>query len=98
MKVTEHASERLKERNGLNKKSHDRIAEKVLTNGVTHSQTKGSLKKWIDSLYFKNKRANNIRLYGDKVYIFCDETLITVMQIPNNLIKEVNKIRKKQIV
>ena len=94
MKVTKHANDRLKERNGLNKKSCARISEKAFREGITHSQTKGSLNKWITSLYFKNKKANNIRLYGDKAYIFCSETLVTVLPIPNNLLKDVNRIRK----
>lgn len=31
--------------------------------------------------------ANNIRIYGDKAYIFNDETLITVIQVPQELTK-----------
>ena len=94
MEVSNHAEERLKERCGFNKKSVDRMAEKAFMEGITHSQTKGNLNKWITSLYFKNKRANNIRLYGDKAYIFCDETLVTVIQIPNNLMKNLKAMVK----
>ena len=94
MRVSKHAKDRLKERCGLNKKSHDRIAAKALLEGITHSQTKGHLNKRITSLYFKNKNANNIRLFGDKAYIFCDEILVTIIQIPANLTKEVTRIKK----
>jgi hypothetical protein len=95
MVITNHAENRLKERSGLGKKSQERIVAKVLKEGITHSQTKGSLKKWVDSLYFRNKNANNIRLYGDKAYIFCNEVLVTVLQIPANLTKNINKIKNK---
>lgn len=44
------------------------------------------------SLYFKNKNANNIRLYGDKAYIFCDKVLVTVIQIPTGLMKDFKKM------
>lgn len=83
--VSKHAETRLRERCGINRKSAQRIAEKAFNDGTQHSQTKGNLKKWVTSLYFNNKAANNIRLYGDKAYIFGGETLITVLQIPSNL-------------
>lgn len=96
IEITEHASERLKERNGLTKSSQDRITEKVLRNGIRHGDTSGQLKRWVDRLYLTGKRANNIRLYGDKAYLFRDATLITVLQIPNRLQPAVNKISKRK--
>lgn len=89
--VTKHAQKRLKERCGVNKKSADRMAKKALQNGMKHSETTGNLKKWVDGLYFYNKSANNIRLYGDKAYIFHGQDLITVLQIPHNLVKFVKR-------
>lgn len=83
--VSKHAETRMKERCGINKRSAQKMAEKAFKMGVTHSQTKGNLKKWVTSLYFSHKTANNIRLYGDKAYIFAGETLITVLQVPSNL-------------
>nr|DAY91531.1 MAG TPA: hypothetical protein [Caudoviricetes sp.] len=38
-------------------------------------------------MYFYNQTANNIRLYGDKAYIFAGSTLVTVIQIPPDLLK-----------
>lgn len=95
MEVSKHAEERLKERCGFSKKTCERMAQKAFYEGVTHSQTKGRLNKWVTSLYFRNKSANNIRLYGDKAYIFCDETLVTVIQIPIDLMKDLKSMIKK---
>lgn len=93
--VTEHAKKRLKERNGLNKKSIDRMAEKALNEGIRHSQTKGNLNKWISKQFFYNHKASNIRLYGDKAYLFTkDDKLITVLQIPASLMKDFKKMVK----
>lgn len=92
MSLSNHAKTRMKERCGFNKKSCERMAEKAFNEGICHNQTKGPLNKWVTSLYFKNKKSNNIRLYGDKAYIFCDETLVTVLQIPTNLMKNLNKM------
>ena len=85
--VSEHAKKRLRERCGLKKRSVQRMAEKAFTNGIRHSDTRGRLNKWVTSLYFYNKTADNIRLYGDKAYIFADSTLVTVIQIPPDLLK-----------
>lgn len=96
MEISMHAAERLKERCGMNKKSMQRMAQKVFDEGIRHSQTKGRLNKWVTGLYFKNPKAKNIRLYGDKAYIFCGEILVTVIQIPAGLMKDFKKMVKKR--
>lgn len=96
MKVTKHAKERMKQRCGLNAKSSDRIAKIAYEKGLRHADLTGNLKKWVDGLYFKNTVANQIRLYGDKTYIFHDTDLITVLQTPHNLVKEADKLRIKK--
>jgi len=96
MKVTEHAKNRMKERCGLNKKSKDRIVQKVFHEGIRHCETKGRLNKWVTSLWGRNKSANEIRLYGGKAYIFCGETLVTVLPIPPNLMKDFSKMTTKK--
>lgn len=85
MTITQHAKQRMKERCGFNKKTAERMAKKAFDEGITHAQTKGKLNKWITSLYFKNEKANNIRLYGDYCYLFYGETLVTVIPVPVNL-------------
>lgn len=85
--VSKHAVRRLKERCGLNKRSAQRMADKAFTDGIRHSDTRGRLNKWVTSLYFYNRTADNIRLYGDKAYIFAGSTLVTVIQIPPDLLK-----------
>ena len=87
MIVTKHAKQRIKQRCGVSEKSSLRIAKIAYENGLRHSDLTGNLKKYVDGLYFKNKNANQMRLYGDKVYVFHNEKLITVLQIPHNLVK-----------
>ena len=96
VEVSRHALKRLQERSGLSKKSAQRIAEKAFTRGITHGETKGNLNKYVTSLYFNNTKANNIRLYGDKAFIFAGETLVTVLQIPSNLTKDMKKLVKNK--
>ncbi len=95
MTITEHAKQRMKERCGFNKKTAERMAKKAFYEGMPHAQTKGKLNKWITSLYFKNVKANNIRLYGNYAYIFAGETLVTVIPVPVGLRKDLeNMIRR----
>lgn len=96
MIVTKHAKQRMKQRCGLNDKSSERLAKIAYEKGLKHGNLTGNLKKWVDSLYFKNRTANQIRLYGDKAYIFQNEKLITVIQIPHNLVKEVVRISRER--
>lgn len=85
IEVSRHAYERLHERCGLSRKAATRMAEKAFYIGMKHSDTKGQINRWITSLYFNNKNANNIRLYGNFAHIFCNKILVTVLEIPNNL-------------
>ena len=45
--VTRHAADRMLERGGLNRKSIQRIANQVYSNGYPIERTKGRLRKWI---------------------------------------------------
>lgn len=94
MKISNHARQRMKERCGFNRKSQERMVEKAFNEGITHKQTKGKMNRWVTSLFFKNCNANNIRLFGDFAYVFCGETLVTVIGIPINLKKDFQKMIK----
>ena len=92
MMISNHARKRMKERCGFNKKTCDRMAKKAFTDGIAHKQTRGRLNKWVTSLFFKNCNANNIRIYGDNAYIFCGETLVTVIPVPADLRKDLDRM------
>lgn len=83
--ITRHAEQRLKERVGLGKKALQRTAEAAYDKGIKHCETTDNHNKWDTSLYFANRNANNIRLYNDKAWIFSDQKLITVIQVPVSL-------------
>lgn len=83
--ITKHAEKRLKERVGLGKKALQRAADAAYDKGAKHCETTGNLNKWVTSLYFNNRDANNIRLYNDKAWIFAGQKLITVIQVPSTL-------------
>lgn len=92
--LTVHGEERIKDRIG--KKINIDIANKALNNGISHSETTGSLKRYIDSLYFRNQSANNIKIYNYNVYIFVNTLLITILMLPNKYKSTVDKIKIKK--
>ena len=95
MEISRHAKQRIRERVGVGKKTVDKVAAKALEKGIPHNKTKGRLNKWITEQYFYSERANNIRIYGEKAYIFRFETLITVIPLPRGLAKDLKKMIKE---
>jgi hypothetical protein len=91
--ITEHAYDRAKERLSWKPKALDKMAEKAFSEGIQHKDTKGSLHKYITKLWFQYRNANNIRIYGENVYFFIGNKLITLYQLPNNLRKHVKFCR-----
>lgn len=113
VEVTEHAFDRLRERSGINKKAAVRLSERAYEKGIKHNETKGNLYRYISSVTSNSNKGSIIRLYGDKIFIFnksdkrnrvvLDDngdriiSLVTVIQVPNRLIKTINsKMSKKK--
>lgn len=50
--------------------------------GLRREDTHGSFRRYLDYLYHYNESANNIRVWAEKVYIFSDNSLVTVLNLP----------------
>lgn len=88
--ATKHAYTRAKQRLGWPKSALNNMMPIAFAKGVTHASAKGKLSKFITKKWLENKRANNIRIYGEVVYFFHDNVLITMYQINNYLKKYVS--------
>lgn len=79
--ISKHAYERLKERNGWNRKASDRMVGRVYSDGLRPEQVKGYLKGWVNK---KNEYSadKEFVLFGEKLYIFQDRTMLTVLPVP----------------
>lgn len=88
MYVTRHAKKRLHEREGTKKSAVYRKASLVLERGYKVEETKGRLRRWVDS---NRTGEENMRIYGDKLYIFVGESLITVYQVPNAIARNLRR-------
>lgn len=93
--LTKHASMRMSQRCGIQKKTQAKVVRRAWRHGLTHSESSvdPNLKRWVDGLYLSQRKPNKILLYGNGAYLFKDEVLITVINIPDNLQAEVNRLR-----
>lgn len=84
--ITEHAYSRRK-RLGLSKKALERLSKKAYTNGISSKDTDNvKLKKYLYKTYC-SAMSNNIKIYGEFVYIFRGNTLVTVYEIDQKIKK-----------
>lgn len=91
--ATEHAYDRAKERLNWKAKVLDKMMQKAYEEGIQHKDTKGSLKRYITKLWFKYKFCNNVRIYGENIYFFCDQKLITLYRLDQKMIKHLQYCR-----
>ena len=87
----------MKSRNGIKYKSQERLIARVLEFGISRKDVTGQLAKYFDRLYLSfGKTANNIRIYGDYVYIMNDETLITTYPVDKKLSSQIKGVFAKR--
>lgn len=93
IEATDHAYERAKERFRWRKRTLDRMMKKAYNEGITHADTVGSLNNYITEVWAKYKSANNIRIYGENMYLFRFNKLITLYRLPTELTKHVKNFK-----
>lgn len=85
--ATAHAYKRARERLGWSKSTLDRMIVRIYTEGLSHDETKGRLYHFIANSRSRYEITNNTRIYGEVIYFFRDNTLITMYRLNNDLIK-----------
>lgn len=82
--ISDHAMERLKQRNNWNKKTALRMIRKVYENGIDPQNVSGPISKWIKTREAVKEPGDVLKLYGNNLYIFNRQTLITVYAVPKS--------------
>ena len=86
IKVSKHCQYRGKQRVNVRGKSFVHLAIKAFNYGIGYFDTKDhQLKKYLNRKYKNKHKANNIRVYGHFVYMFRDNHLLTVIDLPEYL-------------
>lgn len=96
IKISEHAYQRIKERMGVGRKAAIKIVEDAFEKGITHAETNGRLRRYIDGQAMTHlQKGIQLKIYGGMIYCFVrdldagDEedayVLQTVLFVPDNL-------------
>lgn len=80
--ISEHAMKRIRERVGLNKSAALRMVKKVYDNGKNADDVKGYLSGWLRNSQIKSERGDKYLIYGEHLYVFDGNMLVTVINIP----------------
>lgn len=91
--ITSHAYERAKERLGWDAGALEKMAKRSFSDGIKHSDTKGKLNRWLTKLWFNYKTCNNVRIYGQNIFFFRNNILITLYQVPNEFKKYIKTVK-----
>lgn len=85
--VSGHAYKRARQRISWNQNALNRMTVLAYTNGLRRYELKGRLKHFVNELQEDAERKPQIRIYGEVLYIFSHQTLVTLYQIPSELRK-----------
>jgi len=91
--ATKHAYKRAKERLGWKKKVLDKMMLKAFDHGIRHKDAKGSFRKYLNKLWLEHKFCNNVRVYGENIFFFKNNLLITLYRIDNRYRKHLSYLR-----
>lgn len=96
IRITQHAFDRAKERLKLNNEAFKRLTAMAFCFGIQKEETRGKLRKYVDERCFEHPH-NDIRIYGENIFIFKEDALITVFQIPFAVRKNIVNSKVKSI-
>ena len=68
---------------------------KAKTEGVERRETTGSLRRYLDKLYYYNNSTSDVYVWSEKIYIFVDQALITVLNLPTRYKSTANSLGRK---
>lgn len=80
--ISRHAYDRLKERNGWNKKAANRMLYRIYEDGIRPENVKGYLKGWVNRKAEMYNDGREFVLFGEKLYVFCEGMMLTVIPVP----------------
>lgn len=96
VKVTYHGERRMRERLGIPRSAVKKTTEKALKYGVTVGETYGPFRNYLEHLYLTYGTANNIRAYNHHVYVFAENVLITILNIPTKYVDAAESSQRRK--
>ena len=94
--LTTHAKTRMKERSGITNNNQQKMNSKIYKNGIVYEDTFGALHDYINKVNLKDEEYIETRIYGNNIYIFKGVTMITVLNIPEYISKNLSSYIKPE--
>ena len=85
--ISDHAYKRARQRISWSRNALNRMTVMAYTCGIRRHELKGMLKHYTDDLMQGYSKRPEIRIYGEFIYIFRNQTLVTLYQVPCELRK-----------
>jgi len=84
--LSDHGEKRTAKRAGVGKKAAEAVAEDARVNGLRRDDAKGSLRRYLDSQWFRHAKSLMI-VHNGYVFVFAsaEGPLITMYSLPGNL-------------
>lgn len=97
IEFTSHSIDRARSRLGLSRLSLARLAQRAFHGGITHQDKSacGDLNRYLRAVCRSDTPANNLRVYGEHLFLFKDAVLLTVYELPAELKRKLNKNKEK---
>lgn len=95
--ITDHAYDRARKRLKWSSSTLNRMINRIYYEGISSKNSKGTLKIYFEKLNNRNSQCNNIRIFGNSVFFFMNNRLITMLPLPleiKNYIQSLNKNKK----
>ncbi|MEO5914861.1 MAG: hypothetical protein ABIS50_11550 [Luteolibacter sp.] len=93
--ISEHAADRAKERFGLNRRAIGRVAAAALEHGISPTDTRGSLRRYLDVKAALHPGCEPV-IHHLRVFVFGrEDTLITVWELPHEFLRSAESAVKK---
>ena len=93
--LTHHACKRARERLSWNHSTLERMSGRAFELGLKTNNTGGRLKRYLDGVWDNHKEANDLRLYGETLFVFSNHRLITIWHLPPDLRPLAKVVRSK---
>ena len=94
--ISNHAYKRARQRISWSRNALNKMSVLAYTNGLRRYELKGKLRHYTDDLLIGSAKKPQIRIYGEVIYIFRNQTLVTLYQIPSELRKHLIYQRNKK--
>lgn len=93
-RMTNHFGSHRRQLSLLEESSCDKVAALALQHGIRHAEARGAFGRYLDRLFLLKRTANHIRVYGDFIYLFNGQRLVTTFPLPHKYKSVVRKIKE----